>query len=93
LRSNLHGLRLDVVGVLIGVIVIAGRQPAAAQSCAAQPTFNVQSIPVGQAPDAIAIADVNGDGELDLVVANRRMPAMLLVVMMLACGRGGSAPP
>ena len=46
---------------------------------------NVEQIEVGKEPNSVEIADLNGDGKLDLVVANRGTND---VIILLGDGKG-----
>ena len=46
-------------------------------------------IPAGHLPNDIAVADMNGDGHLDLVIANHQSPYLTI---LLGDGRGGFRP-
>ncbi len=58
--------------VLAAVLLIHGSPGPSANGAAAPPAldFNQRVIPVGGSPGSIAIADVNHDGMLDIIVAN-----------------------
>ncbi len=51
--------------------------------------FNQLVIPVGQAPGSIAIADVNHDGKLDIIVANTGIGTL---TVLLGNGKGHFTP-
>jgi hypothetical protein len=46
-------------------------------------------IPTGQSPNDIAVGDLNGDGNLDLVIANTETP---FLTVLLGDGQGGFRP-
>jgi FG-GAP-like repeat/Abnormal spindle-like microcephaly-assoc'd, ASPM-SPD-2-Hydin len=51
-----------------------------APSPTAQYFFNKASFPTGKSPDGVAIADMNGDGRIDLVVANANGPSVSILL-------------
>ena len=51
-----------------------------AASPAAQYFFNKASFPTGKSPEGIAIADMNGDGRPDLIVANANGPSVSILL-------------
>ena len=56
-----------------------------ANSAKYTPSFYELSIPTGKGPRVVAVADVNGDGKLDLIVANEENET---VTVLLSDGRG-----
>lgn len=67
----------------LGAVVLAGLVGAAAGASSFAPA---EFIPTGSAPGAVAMADVNGDGALDLVVLHQGAATM---TTLLNDGRGG----
>jgi hypothetical protein len=64
---------------------------ASSESGTAQPAldFNRQVTPVGQGPGSIAVADVNHDGKLDIIVANTTAGTL---TVLLGDGKGHFTP-
>ena len=70
------------VGFLL-LMVVSQSQSLLAQSAtspAAQYFFNQASFPTGQFPHGMAIADMNGDGRADVVVANTDGPSVSVLL-------------
>lgn len=70
-------------------LVAALAIPAVLAAAAAAPTARTTKIRAGQSPGSVAIADVNGDGKPDVVVANEKSDD---VSVLLGNGKGGFTP-
>ena len=77
-------------GVLSGAgILLLGAGIACAQPRAASARFEVSTIAVGKGPGGVALADVDGDGKLDVLTANGGSRD---VTLLLGDGLGRFAP-
>ncbi|HSE63453.1 MAG TPA: VCBS repeat-containing protein [Thermoanaerobaculia bacterium] len=77
-------------GALSGAgILLLGAGIACAQPRAAPGRFEVSTIAVGKGPGGVALADVDGDGNLDVLTANGESRD---VTLLLGDGRGRFAP-
>jgi FG-GAP-like repeat/FG-GAP repeat/Thrombospondin type 3 repeat len=65
LRTHPRLIRLLRVVLIVATAALPGIEPAAAR-----PLFGALHLPVGQGPIASAVADLNGDGLLDVVTVN-----------------------
>jgi hypothetical protein len=74
-----------IAAVAACLIARGGARRDSGADVAALPTFDERVFPVGQGPGSIAIADVNHDGHLDIVVANERSGTL---TVLLGDGKG-----
>jgi hypothetical protein len=81
------------IGLLALLLALAGVQPpapATAAICAATFDFAAADIATGSFPASVAVGDLNGDGRLDLAVANYSGDT---VSVLLASGPPGNFAP
>lgn len=91
-RSNAPAVtkRLRVRRTVLGIAAVAALLTLAGSAGSAPPVFNPGDLlPVGGSALSVALADLNGDGRLDVVTAD---DGSNTVSVILALGAGGYAP-
>ncbi len=81
LRAPGAGVRLSYrITVCVVLLLALGRSSFGFGSSPSQYFFNRADFPVGQFPHGVALADMNGDGRTDLVVANSNVPSISVLL-------------
>ena len=95
MKTSALMIAISIAGMLLSTAPIkrpspvAKDQPAPAAASSGDLSFDSVTIPVGEEPGPVVIADVNHDGKLDIIVANAKSETL---TVLLGDGKGHFAP-
>src|SRR2546427_325773 len=82
-----HSVAIGALETLLGlVLILLEPVPAVAEGCTNTGFAPINSFAVGRGPFAVTVGDFNGDGKIDLVVANHVSHD---ITILLGDGNGG----